>query len=73
MTYFFQASLKVLVVYETHFEKFKSLTQKKDVRTVRYFKSMMAVYSQYDKTDKEMTIVGTGQSHQSNMCLPNKK
>lgn len=72
-THFFQASLKVLVVYEIHFEKFYSLPQKKDVRTVRYFKSIMAVCSQYDKTDKGMITGGTGPSHQSNMCLPNKK
>lgn len=69
MTHFSQASLKVLVVYEIHFEKLYSLPQKKDARTVKYFKSIIAVCSQYDKTDKGMTTVGTGPSHQSNMCL----
>ena len=60
--FFSRPPLTVLVVYEIHFEKFCSFTQKKDVRNVRYFKSIMAVQSSY-KTDKGMTTVGPGSSH----------
>lgn len=48
-------------------------SKKKDVNNVRYFKSIMAFYSGYDKTAKGMKTASTGPSHQSSMCPPNKK
>lgn len=71
--FFSRALLNILVVHEIHFEKFFSLLKMKEVRNVIYFKSIVTVYSQYDKTDKGMATVGTGPSHQSNVRLPNKK
>lgn len=61
------------MVYETDFEKLCSFPKRKDVGNVRDFKSNMAVYTQYDKRVKGLKTVGTGPSHQSNMCSPSKK
>lgn len=73
MTFFFsRVPLNVLVAYEIYFEEFCSLSQKKGIRNVKYFKSIMAVYSPYDKV-KGMTSVDPRPSHQSNTCSLNKK